>query len=232
MKRVLILLVFVGLLALPASVLAQSQNPPVDPNSAWGEVVDSNGNIRYSNLTDLGSIQKSASWMPGIPGIGNLQASYHEYQTPSGNIVVMPTATTLFFMALNPQASGMAGASSQLGLGAAGTLEAAGIVKGMLQGYIDPTTLANAMSTKGYVDQSQFFSDVINNDPQELWTLLGNHTVDFLKSLVSQSILDQSSLYHATALYPGGLLRGPGWLPGKCQPAIRTCRTHTTSLFL
>jgi len=125
MKRTLILLVLVILLALPAvPALAQSQNPPVDPNSAWGEVVDSNGNILYSNLTDLGPVQKSASWMPGIPGIGNLQASYHEYQTPSGNIVVMPTATTLFFMALNPQASGMAQAASQLGMGAGMELEA------------------------------------------------------------------------------------------------------------
>jgi hypothetical protein len=155
--------------------------------------------------------------MPGIPGIGNLQASYHEYQTPSGNIVVMPTATTLFFMALNPQASGIAGASSQLGVGAAGTLEAAGIVKGMLQGYIDPATLANAMSTKGYVDQSQFFNDVINNDPQELWTLLGNHTVDFLKSLVSQSIIDQS-LYTTLLLYtPGDCFEVPGGCPANAR---------------
>jgi hypothetical protein len=218
MKRTLILLVLVILLALPAvPALAQSQNPPVDPNSAWGEVVDSNGNILYSNLTDLGPVQKSASWMPGIPGIGNLQASYHEYQTPSGNIVVMPTATTLFFMALNPQASGMAQASSQLGVGAAGTLEAAGIIKGMLQGYIDPTALAQAMSTKGYVDQSQFFSDVINNDPQELWSLLGKNTVGFLTSLINQSKIDKS-LYTTLLLYtPDQCFDVPGGCPANAS---------------
>ena len=91
------------LLVFPAQVLAQQQSAPVNQSSMWGEVVDQNGNILYNNLTDLGTVQQSASWMPSIPGIGNLQASYHEYQTASGNIVVLPTASTLFFMALNPQ---------------------------------------------------------------------------------------------------------------------------------
>jgi len=220
MKRTLILLALVILLAIPAPVLAQSQNPPaplVDPKGAWGEVVDTNGNIRYSNLTDLGPVQKSASWMPSIPLVGNIQASYHEYQTPSGNIVVMPTATTLFFMALNPQASGMAQAASQLGMGAGMELEAPGIIKGMLQGYIDPATLKQAMSAKGYVDQSQFFSDVINNDPNELWSLMGPHTKDFLFSLANASRTDKS-LYTTLLLYtPDQCFEVPGGCPAKAS---------------
>jgi len=64
MKRSLIFIALFFLLALPISVLAQQQNPPVDPNSMWGEVVDQNGNIRYDNLSDLGTVQQSASWMP------------------------------------------------------------------------------------------------------------------------------------------------------------------------
>ena len=97
------LLTLFPLLVFPTQVLAQQQSAPVNQSSMWGEVVDQNGNILYNNLTDLGTVQQSASWMPSIPGIGNLQASYHEYQTASGNIVVLPTASTLFFMALNPQ---------------------------------------------------------------------------------------------------------------------------------
>ena len=78
MKRTLIYLALFLILAFPVPVLAQTTNPPVvDPNSMWGEVVDQSGNIRYSNLTDLGTVQQSANWMPSIPGIGSLPASYH-----------------------------------------------------------------------------------------------------------------------------------------------------------
>ena len=179
MKRTLIFLALFLLLALPAPVLAQQQNPPVDPNSMWGEVVDQNGNIRYNNLTDLGTVQQSANWMPSIPGIGSLQASYHEYQTPSGNIVVLPTASTLFFMALNPQASGLAQADSQLGLGAGMVLEAPGIIKGMLQGYIDPA----AITRLGYTNPDDFFSDVVNGK-QNIWSVGGmRHDTDFFTIL-------------------------------------------------
>jgi hypothetical protein len=210
---VLIMLVLVTLLALPAAAaLAQAQNPPVDPNSAWGEVVDSNGNIRYSNLTDLGPVQKSASWMPDIPLIGNIQATYHEYQTPSGNMVVMPTATTLFFMALNPQASGLAGASSQLQLGTGTELEAAGLIKGMLNGYVDPA----ALTKMGYTNPNDFFSDVIAGKA-DIWTALGNNTLHFLNDLLSTSISDES-LYTTLLLFtPGDCFEVPGGCPANAH---------------
>ena len=208
MKRTLIFFALVILLALPAQVLAQSQNPPVDPNSMWGEVVNPDGTIRYDNLTDLGTIQQSANWMPSIPGIGSLPASYHEYQTPSGNIVVLPTASTLFFMALNPQGSGLAQADSQLGLGSGMVLEAPGIIKGMLQGYIDPATLTSL----GYTNSDDFFADVIAGKTN-LWTALGPNTLNFLRSLADPSISDLS-LYTMILLYtPGDCSRIPGGCP-------------------
>ena len=83
---------------------AQGEQPPQD--GPWGEVIDENGNILYGNLTDLGEIQVDAEWMPDVPFI-NGQATYHRYLTPSGNIVVMPSASTLFFMALNPEEFGI-----------------------------------------------------------------------------------------------------------------------------
>jgi hypothetical protein len=212
MKRTLILFVLAILLDIPAPVLAQSQNPPVDPNSMWGEVVDSNGNIRYSNLTDLGTVQQSAGWMPGIPLVGNIQASYHEYQTPSGNLVVLPTATTLFFMALNPQASGLAGASSQLQLGTGTELEAAGLIKGMLNGYVDPA----ALTKMGYTNPDDFFSDVIAGKA-DIWTALGNNTLHFLNDLLSTSISDES-LYTTLLLYtPGDCFEIPGGCPANAS---------------
>ena len=68
---------------------AQGEQPPQD--GPWGEVIDENGNILYDNLTDLGEIQVDADWMPDVPFIDG-QATYHRYLTPSGNIVVMPSA--------------------------------------------------------------------------------------------------------------------------------------------
>ena len=208
MKRSLIFLALFFLLALPAPVLAQQQNPPVDPNSMWGEVVDQNGNILYNNLTDLGTVQQSASWMPNIPGIGNIQASYHEYQTPSGNIVVLPTASTLVFMALNPQTSGLAQADSQLGLGTGMVLEAPGIIKGMLEGYVDPT----AITSLGYTNPDDFFSDVVNGKVN-IWTFGGLDVTRFLRDLAKSSLNDKS-LYTLLLLYtPGDCAKIPGGCP-------------------
>jgi hypothetical protein len=146
--------------------------------------------------------------MPTIPGIGSLPASYHEYQTPSGNIVVLPTATTLFFMALNPQGSGLAQADSQLGLGSGVALEVPGIIKGMLQNYITP----DVIKSLGYVSSDDFFTDVINGK-QDIWSVLGPNTVDFLTDLAKQS-LSGTSFYTMLLLYtPGDCSRIPGGCP-------------------
>src|SRR5258707_4579879 len=85
-----------------------------DGDGPWGEVVDADGNIRYDNLTDLGETHETVDWMPAVPFIDG-QATYHEYVSPSGNLVVLPSATTLFFMAANPEASRLNQADSSLG---------------------------------------------------------------------------------------------------------------------
>src|SRR5512138_463584 len=105
-------------LLFPTRVLAQSENPPVDSGGAWSEVVNADGSINYSNLTDSGVVTQQADWMPNIPLVGPLEAEYHVYYTASGNTILMPTATTLFFMAANPNESGYLAASSTLGTNA------------------------------------------------------------------------------------------------------------------
>jgi len=225
MKHTLIFLALFLLLASPTSVRAQGETPPqVDPNSMWGEVVDQSGNIRYDNLSDLGTVQESADWMPSIPGIGSIPASYHEYQTPSGNIVVLPTASTLFFMAINPQESGLAQSDSQLGMGGGMFLEAPGLIKGMLQGYIDPA----AITSLGYTNQDNFFSDVIAGK-QSIWSVMGPKTVDFLWDLANQSLTDRS-LYTMVLLYTlGNCASVPGGCPQKASlptpPQPTSCST-------
>ncbi|MGB8211977.1 MAG: hypothetical protein WCE68_00330 [Anaerolineales bacterium] len=220
MKRIFsISLIFVFL------AIAASRALPVQAQtgSAWAEVVNPDGSLN-SDLTDLGVVTQSTAWMPSIPGIGNLEASYHEYQTPSGNIVVVPSATTLFFMALNPQQSGLSDADSQLSLGAGMGIEAPGILKAMLQGVIDPSQITSL----GYTNPDDFFTDVINGK-QNIWSILGQNTLGFLESLVKMSLTDQN-LYTLLLLYtPGDCAKVPGGCPANAKlpepPVPPSCST-------
>ena len=92
MKKFILILTLLALL-IPSTVYAQEQNP-------WGEVFDDNGNLR-SDLVDLGVTTEHPDWMSVELPFGqslNLDADYHRYQTANGNIVVLPSASTLFFM--------------------------------------------------------------------------------------------------------------------------------------
>jgi hypothetical protein len=176
---------------------AQEEQPPQD--GPWGEVIDENGDILYENLTDLGEIQVYAEWMPDVP-FNDGQATYHRYLTPSGNTVVMPSATTLFFMALNPEESGFEQASAGLGNGL-------GALETMLAGYISPADIASM----GYSDSDVFWQSVINGETY-IWTLevMG----DFMLDLLSSSIADQN-LYTMLLLYTNGNCDA---VPGGCPP--------------
>lgn len=169
----------------------------------WGEVIDANGNILYANLTDLGVIHVEADWMPDIPFI-NGQATYHEYLTPSGNVIVMPSATTLFFMALNPNDSNLTQANAALGNGL-------GALETMLAGYISPADMA----AMGYSNPDSFWQSVIDGKTN-IWTMeiMG----DFMLDLLSSSITDQN-LYTMLLLYTAGNCAA---VPGGCPSRVVT----------
>ena len=81
----------------PMKVQAQDPTP-------WDQVFDENGNLR-SDIIDLGETTETPSWMSVDLPFGqslDLEANYHRYQTADGNLVVLPSASTLFFMAMNP----------------------------------------------------------------------------------------------------------------------------------
>ena len=130
----LIIEVFLAFSVFIHPVSAQGPQPPT--GDGWGEVINSDGSIRYDNLTDMGEIQVDAEWMPDIPFITG-QATYHQYATPSGAVVVLPSATTLFFMSMNPEESGITQAQSFLGNGV-------GYWEMMLAGYITPGNISDA----------------------------------------------------------------------------------------
>jgi len=187
-----ILVVIVSMLPIPVSA---QDNP-------WSEVVDANGNILYSNMTDLGEVQEDANWMPNIPFVDG-QATYHRYMTPSGNIVVMPSATTLFFMALHPDASGINNAYSALGNGV-------GVLETMLAGYITAADMASA----GYTDPDSFWQSVINGKTNIFtFEIMGA----FLRDLITSSLAD-GNFYTMLLMYLGG---DCSKIPGGC-PSIPT----------
>ena len=230
MRKFLLIVFPTFLLALifqPA--LAQGSAPPVDPSSAWGEVVNPDGSIRYTNLSDQGVVtDPNASWMPSIPLPGGnsigLSAEYHVYTTPSGNSVVMPTATTLFFMAMNPQESGFSSAVSNLGVGSGGNVAAglpagissAGAVFGALLNRPGASELVADMNAAGYngpTASQDFFSALLSGEAN-IWSVAPDGVFNLLSDLGQQSVSDLN-LYTAMLLYTPDACGGS---PTGCTP--------------
>ena len=125
-----------SLLVILALLLAFSSVGPVkvqaqDP-SPWAEVFDENGDLR-SDIVDLGVTTETPSWMSVDLPFGqslDLEANYHRYQTADGNMVILPSASTLFFMAMNPQESGLADSAGMMSNGYGGLITFLGLVAG------------------------------------------------------------------------------------------------------
>lgn len=199
-KLLLLALVLISLLINLSTFAKADQVHQADP---WGEVIDTNGNILYANLTDLGEIQVQAGWMPNIPFIDG-QATYHRYLTPSGNVVVMPSASTLFFMALHPNDSNLIQANAALGNGISA-------LETLLAGYISPADIAGM----GYSDPDSFWQSVINGQTN-IWTM--DIMGDFMLDLLSSSITDRN-LYTMLLLYTAGNCDA---VPGGCPSRVVT----------
>ncbi len=218
----LLLLAFVMLVFnLTFSAFAQ------DGGGVWGEVVNPDGSINYANLTDGGFVSQPADWMPNIPGFGQMEAEYHVYTTPSGNTVVMPTNTTLFFMALNPSASGYDAAAGQLGTGQALMIE-------MFAGAFPENPLAQS-------DPQSFFQSIVNGQT-DIWSLNPLGMMNFLSDLAAMATGDGVADYNVLLLYaltqcastPGGCtaeqlaLLLPPPPPTQTPPPELTCPSPNT----
>ena len=170
-------------------------------DSLWGEVLNPDGSINYDNLTDQGVQSESVDWIPSVSIFGNEiggQAEYHIYETPDGTVVQLPTATTLFFMALDPTGSGMDGASAAHLTGAGTILSIPGVVSAMLEGAnID-------FSGMEYVNADQYADALIAGDT-DVWSLGMGDLWGIMTSLASASIGDfengEFNLYTALLLY-------------------------------
>lgn len=98
----------------------------------WGDFFDENGNLK-PGVVDLGEQKVPADWMPDVPGwvpdwIYDGAATYHMYALTSGETVLLPSATTMFFMAMNPRESGLVDANGQINSELALRIQSAGLV--------------------------------------------------------------------------------------------------------
>jgi len=221
----LFLLIIILISADILPVLAQDPQPPVvDPGGAWSEVVNPDGSINYGNLSDGGVVTQPADWMPSIPGVGAMEAEYHVYYTPSGNTILMPAASTLFFMAANPTESGFSAASSTLGTSGLSTAEGTNIFTGIAGAGLflssltgNGTDVSLALPGGDQILSSTFFEQVASGD-SDLFALGPTGLFDFLSSLANQSYTDLVNgdglnLYTYMLLYPPGQCAS---VPGGC----------------
>lgn len=207
--RALLAVVLILSLAVFRSALAQEVNPPAD--SAWNEVINSNGSIDYGSLTDNGVVTQPADFMPTIPGVGQINAEYHVYTTQSGNQVLMPTATTLFFMAADHDSAlytNLSMGTTPIGVSGAASSEGNTLVGIAALGNL----FSGSLQTGGEYNET-FFNSVLDGS-QNIWQVGATGIMSLLGSFYTQSLQD-SNLYTYMILIPPGAC---GSSPAGCTP--------------
>jgi hypothetical protein len=203
-KKFILILTLLALL-IPSTVQAKEQNP-------WEDVFDGSGNLR-SDLVDLGVTTEHPDWMSVDLPFGqslNLNADYHRYQTANGNIVVLPSASTLFFMAMNPQESGLANSVGTIGNGYSGIITFLGSVAGS---SVDWGRLYT--DHPEYMNPNQFWGAVLNGQ-QNVWTYFSGW--GFVTTLLQMSWND-TALRTAYLMYLKGA-QNCASIPGGCSGVV------------
>lgn len=217
-SRSLFLLTVIFTLVILNAMPAQAQDgAPPPANGAWSEVINEDGSIDYDNLTDGGVVTQPADWMPTNPFNGEpIEAEYHVYTTPTGNQILFPSATTLFFMASNANESGLLAAASTLGTSGLSTVNSDnGNVVGIASlGSIYGALIGNQeIGLPTAANVTDFFNQVLSGQ-ENIWSLNPEGLRKFLDSLSDVSLSDQN-LYTYMLLYTPDLC---GSSPVGCTP--------------
>ena len=193
------ILVIVLALAIVASVLP-TQSARADGSSGWSNFFDASGNV-LPGVIQVGEVTQPASWMPDFPawtGL-SLDATYHQYVAPSGETVLVPSTSTLFFMAMNPKESGLVNASGQVGSGFGIGVELAGVVAAG-NGANMLSALFQTLTGMNQVDADKFADAAVNGD--DAWSILDPSTdIGILLSLFLRLSKDDGNLYLLALVY-------------------------------
>lgn len=203
MKRIpflsLLLIFSLGLLMTAWPTRGRAQDSDVD----WGEFLNPDGSVNWNNLTLVGETTEPADWMNA--NLGGIEiplgdATYNQYVTPSGQLLVLPSPATLLMSYLDPVESGLASNPPSVLQNLPATLAL------LANGYYDPTTLPPQ-----YVNPQDFFQAVINGQ-ENIFSFV---SPEFLLNVIQMSF-DAGYLVNALWLYPPGV--NCVALPGGCPP--------------
>ncbi len=190
---------------------------PAAADDIWTPIVSSDGSVDTSNLVDLGLQDVPADWMPSVAGFGGV-AEYHAYQDPvSGTVYMMPTPLTYFFMASNPEESGLndsIGALSGNAENSTGYATDAAFLAGILSGNLNYSDYTGFLAA-GYTSWGELFTAILSGNA-DIWSLPAGDTFNFLRSLVAQGLPD-SNVYTVILAFPQGACAS---LPGGCPPGM------------
>ncbi len=219
-----IFLVFTLLFQVLIPVQAQDES-----GSPWDQIVDEDGHLLTDNLIDLGETTEEADWMD-IPLPFDLEldldANYHRYETPDGDVVVLPSPLTVMMMAMNPVESGLAQVDSQLALGGFVVSEFLG---SLLGDHIDWDQVSQAYPQ--YSDPDTFWQAVLDGQAN-VWTCFAG--LDFLTDLSMLSWNDLN-LRMGLLLYLNGVANCEQ-IPGGCSGIVddhilpQTCAAPSVTL--
>jgi len=212
---------FVLTFLLPAGAVL-AQDPGGNP---WANVFDAEGNLLPS-VVDMGTVFVDADWMDAeLLGMDLLDASFHQYVTAAGDVVVLPSASTLFFMVLHPNESGWNNSASVIQSGTGLQVGAAAMLLRLLNGTTGGQNLLENMGEFGYTNPDQFADAVIAGEIN-IWSLGGHDVQNILQELLQVS-LDDGMLATTYLIYLQGTCETcpTGCPENLCAIAPQLCET-------
>jgi hypothetical protein len=184
---------------LTLSIILVPATPVRADDGGWGDCSDADGNILLG-VIEGGEVTMPADWMPTFPAWTGIEmdATYNVMTSENGSSVLIPSMTTLFFMALNPVESGLTDANGMLGSGAGGLLLAGGLVGGS---NVSLSNLFQALTGMSQVQADQF-ADAAISGKGNVWSLfsLGTDVHHILMELANRSLRD-GNIYLMAMLY-------------------------------
>lgn len=204
----IILVMSQGLVMMPG---VKAQQEGTDP---WANVFDENGNLLPS-VVDLGEVVTNPppDWWPSnaVTDALGFYPSYHQYVTAAGDVVIVPSASTLFMMTLNPE-SGLSDANGAVGIGTGTLIMASGLLVRILEGTASGQGLLSHLAEMGYSDPTQF-ADALISGEENIWSMAFlDDTLNILWELINRS--SEDSMFATTFLL---------YMQGNCASAPTGC---------
>ncbi len=188
------LLMIILILSQAATSVAPVWAQESTPGNPWANVFDENGNLLPS-VVDMGEVELNPppDWWPsnGVTDALGFYPTYHQYVTAAGDVVIVPSASTLFLMALNAGESGLTEAYGAVGNGAGTAVLASALLLRILDGTVSGQNILNRIGEYGYVDPGQFVDALISGE-EDFWSLafMGD-AFNLLYELLRGSVEDQ-----------------------------------------